>query len=134
MDSIMIEWRHFDQDDRTCLRCSETGKTLQQVIADLNKELEPKGIMISLVEQRLTDKQIKQSNMILINDVPLESILSDVEVDENYCDSCTCLTGKRTYCRTVVYKGRTFEEIPEKLIRLAVFKILKKIKGDINEK
>ena len=134
MTSIVIEWRYLDFDNNTCLRCSETGKTLQQVLFDLKKELEPKGIKINLVERKLTEKQIKQSNMILINGIPLESILSDAELDENYCNSCTCLTGKNTYCRTVTFNGETFEEIPEKLIKLAVFTILQEIKGDMNEK
>ena len=125
MKTLSIEWRHLDLDKGTCLRCSKTGKTLQQVISELKKELKDKNVRILFSETKLSEKQIKQSNMILIDGKPIETILSGAEVGENYCSSCSCLTGNETYCRTVAYKGETFEEIPEKIIRMAVLKILK---------
>jgi hypothetical protein len=149
MRTLHIEWKHLDLDKGTCLRCSKTGKTLQQVISELKKELKEKNIQITFIETKLSEKKIQQSNMILIDGKPIESILSGAEIGENYCTSCSCLTGHETYCRTVSYKGETFEEIPEKLVRLAVFKTLqidddktgmkdknniKKGKGFINEK
>lgn len=36
---LTIEWRHLDVDGATCVRCSETGKTLQDVTEDLTQEL-----------------------------------------------------------------------------------------------
>ncbi len=129
MKQITIEWRHLDLDKGTCLRCSKTGKTLNQIISELKKELKTKGVEITFVETKLSEKEIQQSNMILINGKTLESILSGAKVDENYCSSCTCLTGNETYCRTIQYNGKTYEEIPEELIRKAVFKTL-----NLNEK
>ncbi|MFO1371876.1 MAG: DUF2703 domain-containing protein [Candidatus Competibacteraceae bacterium] len=38
MKTLEIEWRHLDQDGRTCLRCSDTLQSLQQVIAQLAAE------------------------------------------------------------------------------------------------
>lgn len=111
-------------DKGTCLRCSKTGKTLNQIISELKKELKTKGIQIKFIETKLSEKEIQQSNMILINSKSLETILSGAKVDENYCSSCTCLTGNETYCRTIEYNGETYEEIPEEIIRKAVFKIL----------
>jgi len=130
MRTLRVEWKHLDVNKGTCLRCSETGKTLAQVMKDLRKELEKKDVKISFVETKLSENQIKQSNMILIDGKPLEKILSDAEVGENYCSSCSCITGDNTFCRTVSYQGETFEEIPEKLIRLAVMKILNEKNGD----
>ncbi|MBN2602917.1 MAG: DUF2703 domain-containing protein, partial [Candidatus Thermoplasmatota archaeon] len=112
MKTLSIEWRHLDLDKGTCLRCSKTGKTLQQVISELNKKLKGKNVRILFNETKLSEKQIQQSNMILIDGKPIETILSEAEVGENYCLSCSCLTGNETYCRTVTYKGETFEEIP----------------------
>jgi len=129
MKYLTIEWRHLDLDKGTCLRCSKTGKTLNQLISELKEELKTKKIQIKFIETSLSEKEIKQSNIILINGKPIENILSSAEVSQNYCSSCTCLTGNETYCRTIVYKGKTYEEIPEELIKKAVFKMLK-----INEK
>ena len=124
MKVLNIEWKHLDLNRGTCLRCSETGKTLRQVIIELQKELKSKGTKINFIETKLSEKDIQQSNMILINGKPLEYILSGARVAENYCSSCSCLTGCETYCRTIQYNGKTYEEIPEEIIRKAVFKIL----------
>ena len=123
MRHLTIEWRHLDEKGDTCLRCSETGKTLRQVIAELRKELIAKDIQIVLEETKLSKDQIDQSNMLLINNVPLEEILYGVNVSQNYCQSCSCLTGADAYCRSVEYKGKHFEEIPENLIRSAVLQV-----------
>jgi len=129
MKTLNIEWRHLDLDKGTCLRCSKTGKTLNHIISELKKELKTKGVQIKFIETKLSEKEIQQSNMILINGMTIESILSGAKVAENYCSSCTCLTGNETYCRTIEYNGETYEEIPEELIRRAVFKTL-----NLNEK
>ena len=124
MKVLNIEWNHLDLNRGTCLRCSETGKTLRQVIIELQKELKSKGIKINFIETKLSEKDIQQSNMILINGKPLEYILYGARVAENYCSSCSCLTGSETYCRTIQYNEKTYEEIPEEIIQKAVFKIL----------
>jgi len=120
MKHVRVEWRHLDEKGDTCLRCSETGKTLQEVITGLQKELIAKNVKIIFKETKLSKNQIGQSNMILINDTPLEQILSGVNVSKNYCQSCSCLTGTDVYCRTIEYKGKHYEEIPEALIRKAI--------------
>jgi len=122
MKHLTIEWRHLDEKGDTCLQCAETGKTLHQVIAELKKELTAKNVKVIFKETKLSKDQIDQSNMILINDTPLEQILSGVNVSQNYCQSCSCLTGTDTYCRTVKYNGKQYEEIPEIIIRSAVLK------------
>jgi hypothetical protein len=124
MKMLNIEWRHLDLEKGTCLRCSKTGKSLNQVISDLKKELKTQGIQIKFIETKLSEKEIQQSNIILINGKTIESILSGAKVSENYCSSCTCLTGNETYCRTIQYNDKTYEEIPEELIRKAVYKTL----------
>ena len=124
MKSLCIEWKHLDIDNGTCLRCSKTGKTIGQVAKELKEELRPEGIKVDFKETKLSEKEIKESNIILINEIPLEQILSNAKIDENYCESCSCITGSDAYCRTIDYQGKTYEEIPEELIRRAVFKIL----------
>lgn len=123
MKTLKIEWKHFDVGGETCDRCYDTGENLVQEIKRLNRKLQPQGIEVELIETKLDDTQIPQSNIILFNGVPLEDIL-DIEVSENFCDSCTTLLGTETYCRTVKYKGNEYEDIPAKAIRHAVLKVL----------
>jgi hypothetical protein len=123
MKSLKIEWRHLDVQGETCDRCYDTGENLANEVKRLKRALEPQGIEIALTETKLDDSQIPQSNTILFNDVPIEDIL-DIKVSENHCESCSALLGKDTYCRTVVFDGIEYEDIPAKAIRQAAYKTL----------
>jgi len=125
MRTLKIEWRHYAKAGETCLRCSATGKTLGEVVAGLRSELEPHGIKIDFIETELPPEGLSQSNTILFDDVPLEHLLSGAAASESACQSCSCLTGTDVSCRTVEYEGRSYEEIPEGLIRKAAYVALR---------
>lgn len=127
MKTLIIEWKHLDVAGDTCDRCYDTGENLNQEIKRLNRVLQPKEINVEFIDTKLDDNQIAQSNLILFNGVPIEEIL-DITVSENYCESCTALLGKDIYCRTIMFEGNEYEEIPAKAIRKAAYKIL-----DLNE-
>jgi len=122
MKRLDIEWRHFERDGETCLRCSATGKTLHQVVAELEQELGAEGVQVSFRETKLPDSRLAESNVILFNGVPLEEILAGAVSGTSDCPSCACLMGHQTACRTVEYAGRSYEEIPEELIREAAWR------------
>lgn len=119
MKTLDIEWRHLDKDGRTCLRCSDTLQSLQQVIARLTAECEPRGVRIAYRETKLPLERLSQSNLILFDGIPLESVLSGASASENECLSCGDLCGQPSYCRTVSVGGHAFEAIPAALIRQA---------------
>ena len=123
MKALKIEWRHLDVEGETCERCYDTGENLSQEVKRLKRTLEPRGIQVEYIETKLNDTQIPESNTIYFNGVPIEDIL-DIEVSENYCDSCTALLGKETYCRAVKFEGNDYEDIPAKAIRQAAYKAL----------
>jgi len=111
--SLIIEWRHYDKAGATCDRCGDTGANLKQVIA----EFVAKGVPIELHKTLLEADRIAESNLVLINGVALEQLLSGATVGESDCPSCGCLTGTETSCRTVQCGGETFEELTPELIR-----------------
>lgn len=121
---LVIEWRHYDKAGQTCDRCSTTGKTLEEVVSDLREELALQGIEVTFIEKKLGEDELAQSNIILFNGIPLEELVAGAKVSENACPSCTSLIGTETLCRTVEYHGKTYEEIPEALIRKAAFQVL----------
>ncbi len=123
MQTLIIEWRHFDTEGETCERCYDTGENLASEIKRLKRALEPKGVEITLTETLLDGGQIPQSNTILFNGAPIEDLLG-IKVSENYCASCTSLTGKDTFCRTIFFEGNEYEDIPAKAIRQAAYKVL----------
>jgi len=123
MKTLKIEWRHLDVAGETCNRCYDTGENLNQEVKRLNRALKPQGIEVEWFETKLDDTEIPQSNTILFNGAPIEDILQ-IEVAQNYCESCTTLLGNETYCRTIKYEGEEYEDIPAKAIRQAAYKAL----------
>lgn len=121
---LAIEWRHYEKEGTTCERCSATGSSVKDVISELGNELSGRGINISFTETPLPEDRMAQSNIILINGVPLETILDNAAADETHCQSCSCMTGSETSCRTIEYEGNTYEEIPGELIRKAIYKVI----------
>jgi hypothetical protein len=122
MKTLNIEWRHFETGGQTCDRCGDTGASLRRVIEELART---EGVTIEFHETHLLASSIAQSNMVLFNGVPLEELLDGAEISSNECCSCSCLIGEDTECRTLLYQGKTYEDIPEELIREAALKALR---------
>lgn len=122
-DLLLIEWKHLDAAGETCDRCYDTGENLRSEIKRLQRKLDPQGIAIQLIETKLNQANVKESNQILINGLLIEEII-DLKVQENYCASCTELVGNETYCRTIIFNGEEYEDIPVKAIGQAVMKVL----------
>lgn len=116
---VVIEWRHYDKAGATCDRCGDTGANLKQVIA----EYAGQGVLIELQETFLNEEQISESNLVLINGVPLEELLA-ATAGESDCPSCSCLTGSATSCRTLQCDGETFEELTPALLRKGIERML----------
>lgn len=102
------------------MRCSETGKTLDEVINELKKELKKSGIKLAYKKTKLSPGEISEPNQILINNRPIEEWLPEASVLETACPSCCQIIGEEVLCRAVEFQGKTYEALPEKLIRQAV--------------
>ncbi len=120
---LVVEWRHIEKAGNTCVRCTDTGVALDTLIERLAKECQSSGWDIRLEETILGMDEIDQSNLILINGRPLESILPEASSGKSHCDSCCEFTGQPTDCRTVNFGGETYESLPETLIREAVCRV-----------
>lgn len=123
MEAIVIEWLHLDVAGSTCDRCGATGLELRRAMERLRDECAPVGVEILFRETLLNADQIALSNTILINGVPLETILPHTLASTNCCTSCGDLTGQAQQCRTLVHLGQEHEIIPRELIRQAVCQI-----------
>jgi len=122
MLNLLIEWKHFDKDGKTCVRCSGTGINLADTIKELQTEFGSKGIKIEFKETKLPESRMSESNEILIDGVLLEKLIPDANTGENSCSSCADLIGNSSdcRCRTILQGEETFEEIPIELIKQAI--------------
>lgn len=126
MKKLLIEWKHFDKEGNTCRRCSNTGVSLHKAIDELKEELEKKGVRISYKEIKLSENEIKESNSIFLNSIPLEDLLDDTKTIETPCNSCCELVGSSVNCRALDCNGQTSEDVPVELIKTAVKNLLRK--------
>lgn len=113
---LIIEWRHYDKQGATCSRCCGTGANLRSLVA----EYAALGVAIELQETLLPYERISESNLVLINGVPLEELLAGAETGESECVSCGCLAGQATSCRTVQHDGTVYEELTPELLRRGI--------------
>lgn len=120
MTELTVEWLHLEKVGKTCIRCSDTGQTLEQVLAELARECGPRGVTIHYRERKLPPSQLGLSNLVLINGTPIEKLLPDAASSTSPCPSCCELTGVEAQCRTVEFQGQTFEALPASMIRRAI--------------
>ena len=122
MKTHTIEWKHLDRNGRTCDRCGETGANLRATIRKLNTSYRSRGLRFRLKETRLTPERLAESNTILIDGRPLESILPATRAISTECGSCGELTGQPSECRALSHNGTIDETISPELIRHALLK------------
>lgn len=113
--ALSVKWQRLVEDSETCDRCSSTEDELEGAVEALRSSLSALGIDVELEKEELTKKEFEQnpreSNLITINDRPLEDWFGG-EVGESEC----CGVCGDEECRTVIVNGREYEEIPSDLI------------------
>ena len=132
---LKIDFLYLDLS--TCERCGVTDKVLDDALNELKPEL--KGVKVVVKKTKIkSDEEARKydfvrSPTIRINGVDIEKILTgELDVKDNYCESCASVcgdfcsesTGGGTQCRTVEYKGKTYEAVPKEMIKEAIKKEL----------
>ncbi|PIP53123.1 hypothetical protein COX08_02700 [Candidatus Beckwithbacteria bacterium CG23_combo_of_CG06-09_8_20_14_all_34_8] len=122
MKKLTIEWKHFDKNGKTCVRCGQTGKNIHKSINQIRQDSEFKDIDIKFIETKLPQRRMNESNQILINGVLIEKLLPNITVGKNYCDSCSDLINEpgNCNCRTINQDQDIYEDIPVDLIKQAI--------------
>lgn len=123
MKTHTVEWKHLDRNGRTCDRCHDTGANLRTVIRKLNTSLRSRRVRFRLKETLLKPDRLAESNSIIIDGQPLETILPATRVTSTECGSCGELLGRATDCRAVTKDGKTHETIPAEIIHDALCKV-----------
>ncbi len=123
---IKIEWRHLDKQGNTCDRCSVTGENVMDAAKLIEDNCFGGGIVsIDFKETLLGKDKLGESNLILINNIPIEKLLPNTTIGSSSCDSCSSLVGKQVSCRTLRCGNNLVEEIPSSLIYKAACQVLR---------
>lgn len=119
MKTLAIEWqRLLDERLQTCPRCGTTEREVEKAVRELNRELAPVDITVTLVKKSIDAEAFKkdalQSNRILIAGKTLEEWLGAATGQSKCCDVCG-----DSDCRTIEYDGEAHEAIPSDMIVIA---------------
>ncbi|MCX8064844.1 MAG: DUF2703 domain-containing protein [Candidatus Hydrogenedentes bacterium] len=124
--AIEIQWHRLIENGKTCPRCSETEKELEEAVKIARMLLSPKGIVVKLSKGEISiDEFIKNplvSNQILINGIPIEEVLNAGTGKSPCCDVCGPVE-----CRTMEIGNNIYETIPKELIISAIINTAKSL-------
>lgn len=118
---IDIEFLYLDLE--ICDMCRGTETNLEEALSDATAVLEKTGVRVNLkkIHVRSYDEALAldffSSPTVRVNgrDVALD-------VKENYCSSCSELSGTETFCRVWSFQGEEFSSVPKSLVIEAVLK------------
>jgi len=116
MKTLTISWQRLvNESGQTCVRCTETGSTVEDAYNKLKKSLVELDIKVELKKEVLGfsifTKDPLQSNRIWIEGKSLEEWIGATVGKSQCCDVCG-----DSECRTISIDQNTFEIIPEELI------------------
>jgi hypothetical protein len=123
---LHIEWRHLDLGQSFCGHCSDTGVNLWEVITTLGQEHLLDDVELELENTILPPEQYEESNVVLINGVPVENIVG-AEVTFAGYNGCQDLNGEPCHVhRAAPGRENVFKAIPEEMLRAAILKVLER--------
>ncbi|MBN1548913.1 MAG: DUF2703 domain-containing protein [Syntrophaceae bacterium] len=124
---LHITWQRLVDDfSATCPRCNDTEQNLDTAVDILHPVLVQKGIHILVQKKRILPMGFNQnpldSNRIFIEGKPLETWLNAETGKSPCCDACG-----DNECRTLIYEGTTYEEVPRELIIRGILRAVEAI-------
>lgn len=119
MKKIIIRWCRLVENGKTCPRCAETEKELENAYKALKEPLSAVNIDLKLIKEDIAkedfEKNPLKSNLITINGKNLEYWLGGKSSSSKCCSVC----GDKE-CRTVEIDGKIYETIKTELIVKAI--------------
>jgi hypothetical protein len=129
---IDIEFLYLDLD--VCDPCRGSESSLEEALADVSALLEKTGVKVNL--KRIHVQSYEQALALGFISSPTVRVAArdvSLEVSENYCSSCSELSGTETYCRVWNVNGEEFSTVPKSLVIEAVLKEIYGGKKEVEE-
>lgn len=121
---LVVEWRHLDPGETLCGRCTDTGANLLNAIVQMGREHLLDGVEVEVINTILPPDKVHESNIVLINGVPLEKIL-DRDFPSAECTGCPDFPREEVRCRPEPAERDVFAALPEAMLREAILKVLR---------
>jgi len=119
--TIDIEFLYLDLN--VCDQCKGSESNLEEALADVSLLLEKTGVAVNLTKTHVESfEQALALGFISSPTIRINGSDVALEVKENYCSSCSELSGDETYCRVWNFQGEEFSTAPKSLVIEAILK------------
>lgn len=118
---VHIEFLYLDLN--VCARCRETGKVLEEAVAQVAAHLEEMGVDLRLYKVRVrSEAQARELGLAISPTIRVNGRDIQPESPQSFCDACSGLAGCEMECRTWIYRGQTFHTPPRAMIIDAILR------------
>ena len=119
--TIDIEFLYLDLN--VCDQCKGSESNLEEALADVSLLLEKTGVAVNLTKTHVESfDQALALGFVSSPTIRINGRDAALEVMENYCSSCSELSGDETYCRVWNFQGEEFSTAPKSLVIEAILK------------
>jgi hypothetical protein len=121
MDRVLeVTWRHTPGQTEPCLSCSDTKKSFSELLEELIPAFQEDGISIRFKEDLLEGTGEQAESQVLLNGIPISSLLSHAAAGEEYCHASKCMPVQNIHRHYPGPSGIPCDEAPEILFRKAI--------------
>ncbi len=118
---IDIEFLYLDLS--SCEPCRGSESNLEEALRDVSLLLEKTGAEVFVKKIHVESfEQALALGFVSSPTIRVNGRDAALEVKENYCSSCSDLSGHETFCRVWNFKGEQFSTVPKPLVVEAVLK------------
>lgn len=118
---IDIEFLYLDLE--VCDQCKGSESNLDEALREISAVLEKTGVTVNVNKIHVESfEQAQKLQFISSPTIRVGGRDVAIEVKENYCSSCSELSGNETYCRVWNFQGEEFSTAPKSLVIEAILK------------
>ncbi len=129
---IDIEFLYLDLN--VCEMCRGTESNLEEALAEVAEVLKSTGVKVNLRKIHIESyEQALALDFISSPTIRINGRDAALEVRENYCSSCSDLSGTETFCRVWNFQGEEFSTVPKSLVIEAILKEVYGSPGEVRE-
>jgi len=122
--SLTVLWKHSADQVEPCLLCTDTRKALVELLEELRPVFQDEGIQFRFLEEMVPPEKGIRVNTVLLNGIPLSSLLTAAAEGEEYCHASRCMPIRNLYLAIPRPDGILCGEAPEILFRKAILRAL----------
>lgn len=119
--TVDIEFLYLDLN--VCEPCRGSESNLDEALADVALLLEQTGVALSVKKIHVeTFEQAQALGFMSSPTIRVNGRDAALGVEENYCASCSDLSGSETFCRVWNFRGEQFSTAPKPLVVEAILR------------